>query len=184
MSTIMSTRERELQASAATAPAADDGASTLTRPADLNPLPVDSVQNLLRQKEAELKQANAELEERGKLLYKTKVWLASTHTTTGAPSDPSAATAAHRAQPHKPSTSCVSCSCQPSLDRRPAAPFASPVWPFAGCNRAAAVGAVSQPQGGVSAEGRSAAGEGACPPSFVQHAYRHPTAAAVAAAAS
>jgi hypothetical protein len=31
------------------------------------------VQNLVRQKEAELKQANAELEERGKLLYKTKV---------------------------------------------------------------------------------------------------------------
>jgi hypothetical protein len=30
-------------------------------------------QNALRQKEAELKQANAELEERGKLLYKTKV---------------------------------------------------------------------------------------------------------------
>jgi hypothetical protein len=28
---------------------------------------------MLRQKEAELKQANAELEERGKLLYKTKV---------------------------------------------------------------------------------------------------------------
>jgi hypothetical protein len=28
---------------------------------------------LVRQKEAELKQANAELEERGKLLYKTKV---------------------------------------------------------------------------------------------------------------
>jgi hypothetical protein len=27
----------------------------------------------LRQKDAELKQANAELEERGKLLYKTKV---------------------------------------------------------------------------------------------------------------
>lgn len=32
-----------------------------------------SLQNLLRQKDAELKQANAELEERGKLLYKTKV---------------------------------------------------------------------------------------------------------------
>jgi hypothetical protein len=31
------------------------------------------LQNMLRQKEAELKQANAELEERGKLLYKTKV---------------------------------------------------------------------------------------------------------------
>jgi hypothetical protein len=30
-------------------------------------------QTLLRQKDAELKQANAELEERGKLLYKTKV---------------------------------------------------------------------------------------------------------------
>lgn len=32
----------------------------------------------LRQKEAELKQANGELEERGKLLYKTKVWGPST----------------------------------------------------------------------------------------------------------
>lgn len=32
-----------------------------------------SPQSLLRQKENELKQANAELEERGKLLYKTKV---------------------------------------------------------------------------------------------------------------
>lgn len=32
-----------------------------------------ALQNLLRQKDAELKQANAELEERGKLLYKTKV---------------------------------------------------------------------------------------------------------------
>jgi hypothetical protein len=32
------------------------------------------MQNLVRQKEAELKQANAELEERGKLLYKTKVY--------------------------------------------------------------------------------------------------------------
>lgn len=30
-------------------------------------------QGLLRQKDGELKQANAELEERGKLLYKTKV---------------------------------------------------------------------------------------------------------------
>jgi hypothetical protein len=34
---------------------------------------VHVLQNMLRQKEAELKQANAELEERGKLLYKTKV---------------------------------------------------------------------------------------------------------------
>jgi hypothetical protein len=32
-----------------------------------------TLQNALRQKDAELKQANAELEERGKLLYKTKV---------------------------------------------------------------------------------------------------------------
>lgn len=32
-----------------------------------------ALQNALRQKDAELKQANAELEERGKLLYKTKV---------------------------------------------------------------------------------------------------------------
>ncbi len=31
------------------------------------------MQNALRQKENELKQANSELEERGKLLYKTKV---------------------------------------------------------------------------------------------------------------
>lgn len=31
------------------------------------------MQNLLRQRDAELRQANAELEERGKLLYKTKV---------------------------------------------------------------------------------------------------------------
>ena len=41
----------------------------------LLPLPCTFLwhQGLLRQKDADLKQANAELEERGKLLYKTKV---------------------------------------------------------------------------------------------------------------
>ena len=39
----------------------------------LLPPPHVLFQSLLRQKEADLKQANTELEERGKLLYKTKV---------------------------------------------------------------------------------------------------------------